>query len=273
MAHDMRDSVAGFVNEPANGFAVPPPPRALVAKPPPAPVPPPVAHWAHTLALFGVLLLTTFLGHSRGAALATVDTPHIPRYITSITLEILLLGSVIAGIYHRGAFFAQAWRSRRYNGWTNVGLGLALYLAGNVAIIAVSLALYKTPLQHQRNTDVVMALLPHTVNQFLLWFCVSLSAGVCEEFIFRGYLLQQLTAWFRRPVLAIVVAGLLFGCVHLYEGLGAILPLAALGIVYGFAARWLKGDLRPGAELRQDPRTGGRSRRAVQPPQWPVPGA
>jgi membrane protease YdiL (CAAX protease family) len=57
-------------------------------------------------------------------------------------------------------------------------------------------------------------------------------------------LLRQLTAWTQRPFLAILLASLLFGSVHLYEGLGAILPLAALAIVYGLVVRHFKGDLR-----------------------------
>jgi membrane protease YdiL (CAAX protease family) len=85
---------------------------------------------------------------------------------------------------------------------------------------------------------------PRTVAEFVAWFGVSLTAGLCEELIFRGYLLQQLTAWTRRPVTSIFLAALLFGSVHLYEGVGAILPLAALAVVYGFVVRHFKGDLR-----------------------------
>ena len=87
-------------------------------------------------------------------------------------------------------------------------------------------------------------MLPHTAVEFLMWFFVSLTAGICEELIFRGYLLQQLTAWTKRPIAAIVLAGALFGCIHLYEGIAAIAPLAALGIVYGLIVHRYKGDLR-----------------------------
>ena len=89
-----------------------------------------------------------------------------------------------------------------------------------------------------------MAMAPHTALQLLVWFAVSLSAGLCEEIIFRGYLLQQLSAWTQRPVVSIFLGALLFGSVHLYEGLGAILPLAALAVVFGFVVHHCKGDLR-----------------------------
>jgi hypothetical protein len=55
----------------------------------------------------------------------------------------------------------------------------------------------------------------------VLWVLVSLSAGICEEFVFRGYLM--------RPVrgLARVVAGRPFASAvfrdrHAYEGLGPV---------------------------------------------------
>ena len=122
--------------------------------------------------------------------------------------------------------------------------GVIVYIAGLAATILVGISLYFTPLFHKRNEAVIMAMLPHTPLQFLMWFGVSLTAGVCEEIIFRGYMMQQVTAWTRSPVAAIVLTSLVFGSLHLYEGLGAILPLAALAIVYATAVRLMKGDLR-----------------------------
>ena len=168
----------------------------------------------------------------------------MPRYITSIVAEWLLLGSVIAGIYVRRTFFHTTLLQRIPSIGLVLGLGPAVYISSALALALVRALLQFTPLAHKVNLDVILAMAPHTPLEFLLWFGVSLSAGVCEELIFRGYLLQQFTAWLRSPVAAIVVSGLLFGCVHLYEGLGAILPLATLGIVYGFVVRYFKGDLR-----------------------------
>ncbi len=166
------------------------------------------------------------------------------RYVTSILLEWLLLGAVIAGIYQRREFFLRAFRNRANTLAQTLGIGCAVYVAGFFAIAIVGLALYKTPLFHQRNEAYVLAMLPHSPLDFLVWFCVSLSAGICEELIFRGYLVQQFSAWLQKPVASIIIAALLFGSVHLYEGLGAILPLSALAIVYGLVVRRFHGDLR-----------------------------
>jgi len=206
--------------------------------------PRPIAHWLHTLALFALLILSTLYTRHNAAQPNLADGPRIPRYLASIVLEWLLLGAVIAGIYRRREFFLAAFRSRANSLLQSLGLGLVVYVLGFMAIAAAGIALYSTPLFHKRNEAAILAIAPHTVSEFVAWFAVSLTAGICEELVFRGYLLQQLTAWTRRPIAAIVLAALVFGSVHLYEGLAAVLPLAALALVYGFVVRHFKGDLR-----------------------------
>jgi membrane protease YdiL (CAAX protease family) len=220
-------------------LAPPPPLPAAPAKPPARPI----AHWTHTLAIVLFMLLSAALSSHRAASLAEA-APHLLRYGTTIALEWLLLGSVIAGIYRRREFFTTAFLNRSFSFATSLGLGALVYVIGFVAMGIAALSLYKTPLIHKHNEAVVLAMLPHTPLEFAVWFLVALTAGVCEEVIFRGYLLQQLSAWTQRPVAAILIAGVLFGSLHAYEGLAAIVPLAVLGIVYGFVVRHFKGDLR-----------------------------
>jgi membrane protease YdiL (CAAX protease family) len=217
--------------------STPPPPPPSDARPQP------IAHWTHTLALILFLLLSEALAHQRIAAANPSGSPLL-RYASTLTLEWLLLGSVIAGIYHRRAFFLLAVAQRERSWLASIGLGFAVYGMGFVLLAIIGFALFFTPLFRHRNEGVIAAMLPHTIIQFAVWFLVSLTAGICEEVIFRGYLLQQLTAWTKRPIASIVAVGALFGCLHLYEGLAAVVPLAALGILFGFVGRQLKGDLR-----------------------------
>ena len=219
------------------------PPQSIAPPPIPADSSKPIAHWSHTLALVVFLVAFAIVGHSRATSIVET-TPRLTRYFSSLTLEWLLLGSVIAGIYRRREFFITAFIHRARSISASLGLGAAVYCLGFIVIASVGGALYFTPLFHKRNEAVVLAMLPHTAVEFLMWFFVSLTAGICEELIFRGYLLQQLTAWTKRPIAAIVLAGALFGCIHLYEGIAAIAPLAALGIVYGLIVHRYKGDLR-----------------------------
>jgi membrane protease YdiL (CAAX protease family) len=54
-------------------------------------------------------------------------------------------------------------------------------------------------------------------NKFLLVF-TCLTAGVCEELIFRGYLLPRLQLLFKNAAVAIFVSSLLFGLMHFRYG-------------------------------------------------------
>jgi len=48
----------------------------------------------------------------------------------------------------------------------------------------------------------------------LAWAWMSVEAGVCEEFLFRGLLQSRLTAWSRAAPLAIVATAVIFALVH-----------------------------------------------------------
>lgn len=81
--------------------------------------------------------------------------------------------------------------------------------------------------------------LPRTSEERLWFALVSISAGVCEEILFRGFLIRYFQAgpYHLGLALAVVVSCLFFGTAHLYQGLVGVLQTAFLGLV--FAALFL----------------------------------
>jgi uncharacterized protein len=71
---------------------------------------------------------------------------------------------------------------------------------------------------------------PHTRSELLVFLALSLSAGLCEEFVFRGYLL-----WAFRPPLGLWGAAgfalVVFAAAHAYQGLQGVLATAIVGAV------------------------------------------
>ena len=69
-------------------------------------------------------------------------------------------------------------------------------------------------------------------------FCVmALSAGVFEEIAYRGLLVSYL-AWYTGPslpmvALAVTLPAAVFAFAHLYQGLAAVLLVAAMAIAFG----------------------------------------
>lgn len=73
-------------------------------------------------------------------------------------------------------------------------------------------------------------LLPATHAEYR-WACaVSISAGICEEVVFRGLLVMAGIAAGWPPIIAALAAGALFGGTHLYQGRLGMLLTTALGL-------------------------------------------
>jgi len=88
-------------------------------------------------------------------------------------------------------------------------------------------------------------LLPKGIMEITLWIALSISAGFCEELVFRGYLQRQFAALTRSNVTGLLLQATLFGVSHGYQGVAATVKIALFGIVYGFLALWRR-SLRPG---------------------------
>ena len=86
---------------------------------------------------------------------------------------------------------------------------------------------------------------------------VSLTAGFCEELIYRGYLQRQFTALTHSVAGGIVLQAIAFALSHGYQGWRFVLLIAVLAAMLGLLANWRR-SLRPGmiAHALQDGITG-----------------
>lgn len=89
-------------------------------------------------------------------------------------------------------------------------------------------------------------LLPQGDHQRRWWVLVSVTAGVCEEWIFRGYVLHGLHAEMGFSLtMALVLSSALFGWNHLYQGWSAIGGSTLIGFALGLVALLTGGLLIP----------------------------
>ena len=84
----------------------------------------------------------------------------------------------------------------------------------------------------QEGVTFIAPLLPRTDEEAAYFRALSITAGVCEEVVYRGYLIWYLAA-FIGPWPAALAAGVLFGVLHLYQGRSGIVRTGAVGIVMG----------------------------------------
>jgi len=138
---------------------------------------------------------------------------------------------------------------RAPEGWPLwLGLGLAVVytvlLANQLRVISGS-----APIRARLRARLqpLVPLLPHTAGEIRLWVPLSLTAGLCEEFLFRGYLVWALTPWLG----AWGAAGasvVVFGLAHGYQGLSFGVRAFAAGAVLGALAMGT-GSILPGMLL------------------------
>jgi membrane protease YdiL (CAAX protease family) len=67
---------------------------------------------------------------------------------------------------------------------------------------------------------------------------LSISAGIGEEIVFRGYLQKQFQAATGSIVAAVILQGAIFGLAHTYQGWKQVFVIAVLGILYGALVAW-----------------------------------
>ena len=125
----------------------------------------------------------------------------------------------------------------------DMGAAAIFWVTAVVILAAISLVLRAAHLSAPEKT--LMAIAPGTPLEMLLWVVLSLSAGFCEEFAFRGYFLCQFASLGAGLWLGVACSSLLFGISHGYEGAAGMIAIAAYGALF-CALVFARNSLRPG---------------------------
>jgi len=200
----------------------------------------------HTAIVVFVLLGASLAG-SRGVH-PLAGHSKLPQYLSSMAWQGTLVGFIYLGIRKRIKL-----RELIGGRWSNfeaflldVAVAAAFWLTA-VVVLAVCGELMH--LDEAGKLDSMRRqlgfLVPDTHLELLAWFCVSMTAGFCEEIIFRGYLQRQFAAVSRSMLAGVVLSAIIFGAAHGYEGGPRMLLLGVYGLMFGLLAWWRK-SLRPG---------------------------
>lgn len=171
----------------------------------------------------------------------------IPLYIFGVCFEWFWVLYVWLGIRRRGGnlrdLVGGSWSSvRRILIDACLGFGVWLvYLV--IYVIPVGMILERLGMR----TRVANPLLPRhfTAADAILFLLLAVSAGFCEEIVFRGYLQKQFMALTGSTVAAVLLQAIVFSSGHIYEGVRGVLSAGFLGVLWGLVAWWRK-SLRPG---------------------------
>lgn len=204
----------------------------------------PIASPWHTLALilgegFIIFRAASHAGQMRSAA----DFHRIQMYSRTILSEWLGFAFVILGVWLAGSSFSsvlgQRWRSAR-DFFRDFGIGVAFSVLSTILLSGIA--------DHLSGPDpdrTIRFLMPHGRVEMMMWIALSITAGICEETIYRGYLQRQFIAFTRNVPAGIIISGLAFGLAHSYQGVAKASVIGVEGILLGALAHW-RQSVRPG---------------------------
>lgn len=210
--------------------------------------------WHTALVVLIMLGLSGLSAYSKGLVSVGNTRNQISRYITSIAMEWLMLGFIWLGLRLRN----QRMRILLGENWGGVrqivrdlGIGVLFLIVANLVLGLISHLLKAVP------NAATLGLLPHTPAQIAVFSLLTVTAGICEEMIFRGYLQRQFSVFFRNAAAGVVLQGIMFGASHGYQTPKFMLIILVYGVMFGMLAH-SRRSLRPGmfAHFLQDLITG-----------------
>ena len=210
------------------------------------PKPEPVASWVHLGIFLAIMVVMLALGlyqqHAGGGSGAgsgqlAGHSYAIPIYLTALVMDWLLLYFCWAGVHRLGGklwdLAGGRWKSWR-DVFTDIAILLPFWAVWEGAAYGVHLLL------GSGSAKTVDSLLPKSLAEVLVWIATCITAGICEEMAFRGYLQRQFHALTGNIAWAVVLQALVFGIAHGYQGWRNVVVISVLGVLYGALAAWRK---------------------------------
>jgi membrane protease YdiL (CAAX protease family) len=190
-----------------------------------------VSDWCYTALITSGLLIDHFVSWPAFLRRSQRDQPSARRWLWSVWMT-LLWALVVVGIalwlsnerawLTLGMTVPKGWRL-----WGSVVLvvGFALQQMRTAARIA-RISGPKPKLRAQLGK--LSIALPHSPDELRWFVAVSLTAGFCEEFLFRGYLIwafEPLLGWWGAAALSLSV----FAAAHAYQGKAGAITSGLVG--------------------------------------------
>ncbi len=205
---------------------------------------PRVASPLHTILMLAAFAAWTFGAKILADHMRAVANPNRMRlYLATIFVEWLFFLLVVAGVRRSGAsvllVLGEHWQSARQVA-RDIGIAAGFWVIALVLLGGLARLLRVEP----QGRD-MQFFLPHGGAEITLWIALSVTAGVCEETIFRGYLQRQFMALTKSAPAGILLSAAAFGAAHAYQGFRRTILIGFFGAMFGILAYWRR-SVRPG---------------------------
>jgi uncharacterized protein len=202
------------------------------------------APW-HTLT---ILLVYAYIGfrigmpHNSPTPGSAPPAPALAAHAAMLRAYVLLILSewgmaywAWAGVHWKGGHLRDL-TGGRWTSWRSVALDVAIAIpfwgVWELTAWLVGRAVERVPAATGSYQP------PSGLAEVSLWILLCISAGICEEIVFRGYLQHQFQAATRSIVAGVILQGAIFGLAHTYKGWKQVIVIVVLGILYGTLVAW-----------------------------------
>ena len=160
--------------------------------------------------------------------------------------RLVLYASTIA--FQWLAVAVVAWRAWAHN-YTAAELGLTIHDRSRILVAAIVGAATIATLQwlnlrrvgklpekaRGRFQAIAERILPQSTVELLPYLALAMTAGLCEEFLYRGFAMAVLARTGLAVWAVVLSSSVLFGLAHLYQGRGGFVGTLVVGTVLGMA--------------------------------------
>jgi membrane protease YdiL (CAAX protease family) len=158
--------------------------------------------------------------------------------------RLVLYASTIA--FQWLAVAVVAWRTW-VHGYTAEQLGLAIHGRTRLIVIGIVGAgtvatlqwlnlrrVGKVPIERRGPLQAVAErILPQTTVELLPYLALAITAGLCEEFLYRGFSMAVLLRLGLQAWVVVLISSILFGLAHSYQGRGGVIVTLLMGLALG----------------------------------------
>ncbi len=195
--------------------------------------------WDIGLILFVLMVVLPWRGQARMKKLLAM--PQV-----SIMERLVMYASTIA--FQWLAVAVVAWRAWAH-GYTPSELGLAIQDRTRILVAAIVGALTFATLQwlnlrrvgrlpvkaRGRFQAIAERILPQSTVELLPYLALATTAGICEEFLYRGFAMVALARTGLAIWAVVLFSSVLFGLAHLYQGRTGLVSTLIVGTILGIA--------------------------------------
>ena len=207
----------------------------------------------HTILIVAFVAAASIAGAKNAKQLPTLgraaDTHnHLWTYVASIALEWTLAALTLWGLRLRKTSLRCVLGANTpgFREWfVDAGVAAVFWIVALIFLGTIATLLRPLHLHPEDIRKVVSRLAPSSAVEIIVWTALCISAGICEEFVFRGYLQLQFERLSHRLWVGVLASAATFGLSHGYEGLSGMLLIMAFGALFS-VLRLLRRNTRAG---------------------------